>query len=422
MILCAAVVGTGLSLAMLQEPAPPPEPDESTASAQDTAPTVDLDGTMVPADVATIALWMKRYREELLVLEAAPHGSFVNEGDVLIRFDTSRIDEQLHQAEFDLAQAEEKLVRTEQEAGIKEEAAEAEIVRAERESDWAGRRLAGYLEHERGFVEEGIRLQNQSSQHNVEDQHDELEQLERMYREDELVDATEEIVLKRSRRSLASTIARASLREQQNHYTLEAPEAIKLEGLQLEAEQRGANLDRRHRSVDIERASREAGLQKARFDLQKQLDRLEQLKSDRELLTVRAPRGGLVMHGDAEAAPGTAILKRGNRAGLFKTIMTVADPDRLKIVTSVPESSLPIAGKGQAVTVTVAAVADLELVGRLKVSYLPTARSGSGENLYRAEVELDRSDPRLRPGMQCTVSIAAPESSGAVQVSGRSAR
>ncbi len=54
-----------------------------------------LEGMLVPAERAVIDLWLEAYRDELLVLEAAENGSFVNEGDVLIRFDTRRIDEQL---------------------------------------------------------------------------------------------------------------------------------------------------------------------------------------------------------------------------------------------------------------------------------------------------------------------------------------
>ena len=69
----------------------------------------------------------------------------------------------------------------------------------EKDAEWAARKLSAYLEKEKAFKLEEFRLRSQSRQHNLEDQRDELEQLEQMYREDELVDATEEIVLKRQR-------------------------------------------------------------------------------------------------------------------------------------------------------------------------------------------------------------------------------
>jgi multidrug resistance efflux pump len=363
-----------------------------------------LDGTLVPIEAADISLWLDRYRGELLVLEAVPPGTFVNDGDVLIRFDTTAIDEQIRQADFDLHQARRKLEQTEQETQIAEEAAEAGLASAEKTADWAARKLAAYLEREKAFTLEEIRLREQSTQHRLDDQRDELEQLERMYEEDELVDATEEIVLKRSRRDLASSLARAKLNEQRDEHRLAHTEVIRQEGLEQEAALKQAALDRERRSAAIKREARQAALDRARFDLGKKLADLDGLNRDREKLIVRAPRGGMVLHGDAEAAPGSATVQRGDRVSQHKTIMLVADPDRLKAVTDVDEALIFEAKSGSAVEVTLAAAPEFKALGTLEVSYLPTGRRG-GENVYRAEVALESRDRRLRPGMQCRVGI-----------------
>ncbi|MHC4129407.1 MAG: HlyD family secretion protein [Planctomycetota bacterium] len=415
MMILAATVGLGLSLVAAQEGATPDQPEAVEASEGDLRKTIDVDGTLVPADAAEISLWLEEYRGELLVLEVAEHGSFVNEGDVLIRFDTTPIDDQIRQAEFDLDQARRKLANTERENGIQEEAAGDDLARAEKGAEWAARNLAAYLEKERAFRLEEIRLRKQSWQHSLEDQRDELEQLEKMYREDELVDATEEIVLKRSRRRLASSVANTTLREQQSDHSLAHTEAIKQEGLEQAAALKAAALDRQRRSTAIKRATREAGLERSRFDLDNKQANLEGLKRDREQLVVRAPRPGLVLHGDAEAAPGSAELERGRRASLHKTIMVVADPDRLKVVTEVPEASLFEARSGTAAELTLVAVPDFKTMGPLKVAYLPTGRAGNDGNVYRAEIEIDAQEPRLRPGMVCKVSIVIDDARGAAR-------
>jgi HlyD family secretion protein len=409
MMILAATVGLGLSLVAAQEGSAPDQPEAVEAPTDDLRRTIDLDGTLVPVDASEISLWLERYRGELLVLEVVAHGSFVNEGDVLIRFDTTPIEEQIRQAEFDLHQGRQKLSNAEQESRIQEEAVEADLARAEKGAEWAARKLEGYLEKEKAFTVEEIRLRDQSMQHGIEDQRDELEQLEQMYREDELVDATEEIVLKRSRRRLASSVAWARLREQQNEYALAHTEAIKQEGLEQDAALKSAALERQRRSAVIKRATREAGLERDRFDVHKKQANLEGLKRDREELTVRAPRRGLVLHGDAEAAPGSATLERGRRASLYQTIMVVADPDRLRVVTEVPESSLFEAKSGTAAEVTLVAAPDFKTVGPLRVAYLPSKRVGNGGNVYRAEIEMNERDPRLRPGMRCKVSIIVEE-------------
>ncbi|MHC4100939.1 MAG: HlyD family secretion protein, partial [Planctomycetota bacterium] len=182
MMILAATVGLGLSIVAAQEGETSDQPEAIETSTADVRETIDLKGILVPADASEISLWLERYRGELLVLEVAAHGSFVNEGDVLIRFDTTPIDEQIRQAEFDFDHARQKLDHTERENRIQEEAAQAGLGRAEKDAEWAARKLNAYLEKEKAFKLEEIRLRNQSWQHNLEDQRDELEQLEQMYR------------------------------------------------------------------------------------------------------------------------------------------------------------------------------------------------------------------------------------------------
>ncbi len=405
-----AVIGLAMRAALAGQA--PAETGATEPPKAEPPAAIELDGVLVPAEASPIELWLESYRDELLVLEVVDNGTFVNEGDVLIRFDTRRIDEQIRQTEFDLREAQEKLESTVGENRIQEEAAAAELVRADKEAGWSARRLQGYLDKEKSFKLEDIRLRNQSAQHSIEDQRDELQQLENMYREDELVDATEEIVLKRSRRSLAQSLAWTSLREQQNQHELALAEVLRQEGLELDATQKRDGLERQQRSTEIKRLAREVALRRSRHDLDKQRIGLERLGRDREQLSVRAPRSGLVLHGDLDDAPGAATLERGSRPGLFKTIMTVATPDRLKVVVSVPESSLERARNGVAAEVTVPALEEFGTTGRLEVSYLATSRGGDGQNLYRAEIALEDRDSRLRPGMKCKVAIERGEAAG----------
>ena len=60
-----------------------------------------------------------------------------------------------------------------------------------------------------------------------------------MYEADELTDATEEIVLKRSRRNLALTEERNSLQEDRRQYRVELSDRIQLESRKEDLERRG---------------------------------------------------------------------------------------------------------------------------------------------------------------------------------------
>ena len=61
--------------------------------------------------------------------------------------------------------------------------------------------------------------------------------------------------------------------------------------------------------------------------------------------------------------------------------------------------------------IAVSAAPGFEARGRARVAYLATGRKGD-ENLYRARIALQDSDPRLRPGMRCTVVLVARDDGG----------
>ncbi|MBN2490554.1 MAG: hypothetical protein JXQ29_06875 [Planctomycetes bacterium] len=377
---------------------------------------LEVKGRLVPAEASELALWLDEYKGELVVLDALPDGAPVNEGDPVVRLDLGRIEEQLRQAEFDLAQQQEKDRHAEIRARVAEETARDELVRAERDNDWAQRRLRGYFEHEKAHKQESERLRFQSEDNRLEDQRDELAQLERMYEEDELVDATEEIVLKRSRRSLAFAQASTELQRRIRAYDRELNDGIRQEELELGAAQKAAGLGRKRGLEELAHEGRRLERERARRDLERQRAALERLRQDREKMMVRSPRRGIVLHGEPEALPGAAKLERGTGLRARSVFATVVVPDRFRVVAEIAETDAARARTGKAAEIAVPAVPGLKRMGAIRVAPLATGRDGKGGNVCKVEIPLDKGDPRLQPRMQCDVAIVVEEARGAVLV------
>jgi len=394
----------------------PAGPEAVAAVRGDLEETVKCKGTLVPAEAVEVSLWLEEYRGELLVLEALPDGSPVNEGDVMVRLDLRKVDEQLEDARFSLEQSKEQSRLAEAKSRVAEESARDDLARAERAGDWAQRRLRGYLEHEKAQKIESERLRTQSEDNRMEDQRDELQQLEKMYKEDELVDATEEIVLKRSRRSLAYYKASVDLQRRIRAYRRELNDVIHQEEVELDAAQKAAALDRKRRSTELGTVGRRLEREKTHRDLAKQERAFERLRADRGKMVVRAPRRGIVLHGKAEAAPGTGKLERGSTLEARKVFLTVAEPDRFNVVTRIDEADLARAKTGKAARVKIAALPELELAGSIRVAPLATGRDAKGNNVYETEIPLGETDPRLKPRMQCTVTIVVEVARNAILV------
>jgi len=372
--------------------------------------TLDRDGTFVPADAAELRLDLDSWRGELTVVDVVPHGSFVNEGDVLVRLDTTAIDQKLEEDGMAVDRAEMGLRQAEEQARLRAEADAEALARSETASARAAKKLRGYRELEKGFDDESERLSLQSRAFGLENQKDELDQLEKMYSEDELVDATEEIVLKRSKRSYAQAQAWNSLSEQRRVYDKDWYYAWREEDLVVDADNKAHELERVKKNQAMAREKSDADLENTRYQLAQQKKKLEDLKRDREKFTVRSPRRGILLHGAPDDAPWGRI-EKGSQLKSKAVFACVADPKKMKVATTIAEADVLKIKTGTAVEVAPVAAEDVKAIGRLDVEYLP--QKG---NIYKALVQFEQTDPRIRPGFACKAVVILDEERDAVLV------
>jgi multidrug efflux pump subunit AcrA (membrane-fusion protein) len=372
--------------------------------------TLDRDGTFVPADAAELRLDLDAWKGELTVVEALPHGSPINEGDIAFRLDTTGIDQKVEEDGMALARAEMALRQAEEQARMRAEADAEALRRTETAAERAAKKLRGYRELEKRFDEESERLQIQQREFGLENQKDELDQLEKMYSEDELVDATEEIVLKRSRRSYAQAQAWRNLGEQRRVYDKEWYYPWREEDLVVDAENKARELDRLKKGQAMAKEKSDADLEKMRYDLAQQKKKFEDLKRDREKFSVRAPKRGILIHGAPEDAPWGRI-EKGSALKPKSVFACVADPKKMEVLTTIAEADILKIKTGTAAEVKPVAAEDAKMIGRIDVDYLP----GKG-NVYKATVQLDQTDMRVRPGFAGKVAVILEEERDAVLV------
>lgn len=383
----------------------------ASAIAQDAPVPLERSGTFVPAGAAQIELWPAEYRGELLFLEVTEHGTFVNQGDVIARLDTQAIDKMLRDAEVDLHTAELNHASAVTKAKLDGIAARSARDASQRALDQARRSLEGWEKFELEFKKRQEELSVQYSQHGIDDQEDELKQLEAMYREDELTDATEEIVLRRSRRDLARTKFSQKLNLDQRQYDKDYSLPIQSENKRLAVKQAEEALERLIATQEHESLSREDGLKRSDLELAKKRQSLEKLRQDRGLFEIKSPAGGLLLHGSPEDyRPGKSSPRhrRGSQGSIRSTLFTVAQAERLNIALDIPESKLLEVKDGMAVEVRPVCTPERVLVGRLVLERFPSPQSAGGpENLYLGTVEFTSGVAGLLPGMRATVKAAA---------------
>ena len=190
----------------------------SPSPALNPAPSGERIGVFAPLEPSTIAIWPETWHGELLLLEVAPHGKLVEQGEVLARFYKHAFDEELWQADLEAESAVIRHAALLERGKLEELGARSMLEHAKAESERAERALEGWKRFELDFAHRSDEIQRQYTGNGVEDQQDELKQIQKMYEADELVTATEDIVIKRSRRALALSQVNQKLQQEQQKY------------------------------------------------------------------------------------------------------------------------------------------------------------------------------------------------------------
>ncbi|MEM7307005.1 MAG: hypothetical protein AAF682_10065 [Planctomycetota bacterium] len=398
-------------------------PRKAAASRAQEAPAADAAeeagpwehrGVLVPAAPAAISLWPEAYTGELLVLEVLPHGSAVRAGDVLARLDPGKLDDAIADAELGLSSARVQHAGLLERNAVADEAAAAALVRAEAGLVRARRSFTGYKDQELAFALRADDLSRQREESWIADQLDELAQLEAMYEADELTDATEEIVLKRSRRDLALSRASSALSADRRGYRVELTDKLSLEARGEDVERKAGDLAHLRRTQDVDAAGRTNAVERSQADLARKERRLTRLRSDRTLLEVTAPRDGVLLHGSLRsmrAGGGPATVRRGDRLSARSDAFLVAAPSALDVALSVTETeraALP-AGTGERPVLVRPLGGGDELAGTLVLGRYPASAAG-GESGFDATVTLAEPAPAaLVAGTHVTVELVEVE-------------
>src|SRR5581483_8118679 len=135
----------------------------------------------------------------LLVQKAIEHGTRVRKGDTLLWLDLERLDHTIRDLEAQERQDELALKLAEKELPLLEQSAPLELAAAEQAKKVADEDLQDFLLKGRAFSEQMSDFRVKSARHMLESAREELRQLEKMYKANDLTEETEELILKRQR-------------------------------------------------------------------------------------------------------------------------------------------------------------------------------------------------------------------------------
>ncbi len=379
---------------------------------------VELEGVFESGQVTPISVAPEAWGE-LAVVEVVPHGTQVKKGDVLIRFETEKLEEEIDNLRAGAPLEDLNLKVARQELDALEKSTPLSLDNARRQKMEAEQDMAYYEDVTRGMRERDAEEDVKRIEQQLAYAREELDQLEKMYKADDLTEETEEIILERARNDVAyyEWIAEQTRARSQRALTTSIPR-------EHDAQRR--NVENQHLAWRQAESGLPEALKKKRLEIEaqerareKSRERLADLEKDLAALTVKAPHDGVVYYGASSrgkwvtAATVERKLVPGGRLAAHEVFLSLVKPAPLQIRVAVPEAKLRHLETGQKGFAWPSFDADAEFRTQLKsVSFVPYA-----DNTYDAVFtvpKLGADAPPLFPGMTGKVRLDLYEAEDAL--------
>lgn len=200
--------------------------------------------------------------------------------------------------------------------------------------------------------------------------------------------------------ALEAEVNAAAAREAEARQALERSRKLRADGVIAQAD-----LDTAVAAADTARAQLEA----ARRRVSQGRAQLQQARDSLAKTEITAPIDGVVTRLGVREGE-MVVIGVQNQPGTI--LMTLSDLSSINAEVKVAEAEVLRLRPGQPAFVTLEAIPNRELPGRVTeigASALPVTGTGAAAREFRVVVRLDRPDPALRPGLTCDVRILADE-------------
>jgi multidrug resistance efflux pump len=345
----------------------------------------------------------------LSVAEAAGHGEQVAADDVVLELDKHKIDVAVEDLELQVASTQLALEQAEFSLEAMHKSVPQDLEEAKRAADEAEENMRRFLEIERAETIKDLEQQVTSARNGLIYQEEELAQLEKMYKADDLTEETEEIILTRAQHGVDAAKYRLEKAISGQDRILNVLLPRQTTDLREAQQSTTLSLERAESSLPASLKEKELALEKQKIDLEKLRRKLGRTKGDRKLMTIRAPHEGTVYYGQAvrgqwpDAVTTGKLLVPGASVQPGAVMLTVVRNEDLFVRATAEEKQLSDIKVGDAAMITPTAIPAKKLEGTLKsVSSIPVS---PGKFDAEFDFELDQQTGRIVAGMACEAVI-----------------
>lgn len=378
-------------------------------------------GVLEPVEMTELVYRPKQWSSGMQVLEAVAPGTQVKKGDSLLKPDLEKIDKALKEMETDHKMAELAFKQAEVDYSYTQRLAQMDLAQAELSKKMAEDDYKKFLEKDKVFTEKMVQFQVRNANNNLTYAKEELRQLEKMYKANDLVEDTEQIIITRQKNQVESAEFFLKTAENRRDDTLQIDMPRRERGMKDSLDRQAISLERLQRTSEYQLQQKKLAFEKATREREKSTERLEQTKADRDAMLVKAPCDGVLFYGRSVKGRWTnassvadKFRKGGSSISNEEVYMTIVQMRPLQIQASVDEKTVQQLKAGQMGSVTLPTFDDLRLTAKLEKVALVPLNPGTYEVVL--SVNLPEDAPRVLPGMDCNVKLITYDRKDALTV------
>jgi HlyD family secretion protein len=341
--------------------------------------------------------------DESSIVFIVPEGTVVSKGDVIVRLESAKIDQQIALKKIALNEAEGKLKEALQNLIAKKNEGEGKIVTAERELQIAKIEVIKYRDGD--FIADESELQRliKDSQAQLEKLLDERRKIEELvkkgYRSPEQLD---EYGLR------VESVKKAVQRDEQKLSNLRKYDReLKLTTFQGKETDAAKKVDREKSTAAAEIERAESAIESAKNLVELHKSELNELMEVLAKCEMKAPQDGTVAYANQPWFDDSQKIRTGSKVFQQRDIFFLPDMANMQVKLGIHESIVNRIKKDQSASIRLDAFPDVKLKGR--ISYVAELAASSFDNAknYDATVLIEEipSGVSLKPGMTAEVEI-----------------
>ncbi len=373
---------------------------------------------LLPEQALPIAIPAKEWGT-FTILEILPHGSQVNKGQVLVRFDDESYQKKLRDAESAAKAGKLTLANAEADFLSAEKYLPMQLQSARIKAEEAAEALAYFRSSRRNTEITEANLSLRQTELRLESELEEQKQLEKMYKADDLTENTEEIILKRQREIVKAMEISLEIAKLAHKRKLEISLPREAVSLEREAQSTVIALKEHEQNLPRNLELKRIGLEDAKVNAKRSADALAALQAEKDLFVLKSPADGYFYYGtmqDGRWTTGEPVkaLTPLSPVAIKRPFAVVVPKDATQLLeTSVDEATMRILKVGVKGFASLTGRADLSFPVTLKE--LAAAPGLDGRYRVTLSAEFPANVSRVA-GTTASVQVTAYQAKGAITI------